>query len=287
MGRSVTGNDALIRDSTGTKVTVTDVRSEMRQQGERYSASAVEKACVLLAAFGHGTDTVVGVSELARRSGLTKSTTFRQLGILERASMVERRGNGYRIGQGLRALARDVFGSEHAVLTDALMPYLVEVVEITRHAVQLVVLEGSDVVYVGKLRGHRSVAAPLRLGSRMPAYRTAGGKLLLAYQSVSALGAGRSSVGLGLRAVNEVNPQLSSEFAEIRRRGVAFDIGTTNSDLSCVAAPVASLNGEPIAALSVCAPSTTNMTAIAALLRRVALAASQQLRLPVTPPTAL
>ena len=43
-----------------------------------------------------------------------------------------------------------------------------------------------DVVYLAKLYGHRSVPAPSRIGGRLPAYCTAVGKVLLAYDSGAA-----------------------------------------------------------------------------------------------------
>lgn len=57
--------------------------------------SAVEKACELLVGLCAGSNTSAGVSELARRAGLTKSTTHRQLSIREKAGMIERDDQGY------------------------------------------------------------------------------------------------------------------------------------------------------------------------------------------------
>jgi IclR helix-turn-helix domain len=58
----------------------------------RDDRAAVDKAFSLLVAFGDEASTGVGVSELARRASLSKSTAYRVLGMLERNAMVERIG---------------------------------------------------------------------------------------------------------------------------------------------------------------------------------------------------
>lgn len=240
--------------------------------------AAVEKACGLLAAFGSDCDQVVGVSELARRVGLSKSTAHRQLGILQRSNMVERSGRGYRIGRGLRTLARQISDGTNGRLGDVLLPYLVELFEVTRHTVQLAVLEGTDVVCIGKVSGHHTVATPSRVGSRKPAYCTAGGKLLLAYHP-------RTSAEVLASPLTQLTPRtvrshtrLAMEMGEIRRRGLAIDFGGAHLGVSCVAAAITSSSGDPIAAMSVCASTGSNITAVSHTLRRIAQVGSLHLR---------
>src|SRR4051794_769532 len=65
----------------------------------RDDRTAVDKAMSLLNAFGQDSVGGVGVSELARRADLSKSTAFRLLGMLQRNGAVERAGNAYRLGK--------------------------------------------------------------------------------------------------------------------------------------------------------------------------------------------
>jgi IclR family transcriptional regulator, KDG regulon repressor len=58
----------------------------------RDDRAAIDKAICLLSALGEYGGWGLGVSELARRSQLSKSTAFRVLGMLERNAMVERVG---------------------------------------------------------------------------------------------------------------------------------------------------------------------------------------------------
>lgn len=249
-----------------------------RGAGEPDYRAAVEKACGLLRAFGVGSGQVVGVSELARRAGLPKSTAHRQLNILERADMVERCGRGYRIGPGLRTLALGASDMGRSHLGDVLLPYLVQLFEITRLTVQLAVLEEHEVMYLGKISGHDSVATPCRIGSRLPAHCTAGGKLLLSHHSYAASVVLGGSLR-GLTLASTTNPgRLKAELGEIRRKSLAFDAGGADLSLSCIAAPVVTPGGAPVAALSLCAPRGTNLTAVAEVLSRVAVASSRHLK---------
>jgi len=241
------------------------------------SRTAVEKACVLLSAVGRNSGSAVGVSELARSAGLSKSTTFRQLGILERAAMVERSGRGYRIGRSLQALARGGFEREHVGLVNTLMPYLVEAYESARQTVQLGVLDGTHIVYIATIRGHHTVVTPSSTDDRLPAYRTAGGKLLLACRSASAPTVTSDSGPKRTTAAVPTPWPSQVELAEIRRRRLAFDRGSTAGEAFCVAAPIAGTNGEAEAALSICAPYGTELNAISNVLLRIAYDASTHL----------
>ncbi len=226
---------------------------------ETEGRTAVEKACVLLSAFSHHPDGVIGVSELARRSGLTKSTAFRQLNILERAAMVERVGRGYRIGRGIKALAHGAIEHEHTTLIAELTPYLVEAFEHARQTVQLGVLDGDDIVFLATIRGHHTLATPNHPRLRLPAHTTAGGRLLLAYR------------GTPLPAVGTAHL--------LRRQSVAFDIGDTDTRVCCVAAAITTSSyGPPLASISICAPTGTSLAAAANILIHISRVASRHLK---------
>ena len=147
----------------------------------RDSRTAVDKALALLDAFGEEHTTGGGVSELARRTNLSKSTAFRVLAMLERNGAVERAGIQYRLGPFVQRLSAPKATSEDTLVRDTLTPFLVNLYERTRHTVHLAVLERTDVIYLNKLHGLHQVPSPSRVGGRIPAYCTAVGKALLAY----------------------------------------------------------------------------------------------------------
>ncbi|GAA3590500.1 IclR family transcriptional regulator [Klugiella xanthotipulae] len=217
----------------------------------RDERTAVEKALSLLEAFGADAPTGMGVSALARRAQLSKSTAFRLLALLERKNAVERVGTSYRIGPMLNALGAGSDSRLHDTLRDFLTPYLAELYEQTRQTVHLAVLTGTEVIYLNKLHGHRRVPTPSKIGGRVPAYRTAVGKTLLALNEVASTAAGRGTFDAPTPTTITGAAQLERELDDIRRRGVAYDNGESLPELVCVAAPVMGPQGRPVAAFSV------------------------------------
>jgi IclR family KDG regulon transcriptional repressor len=241
----------------------------------RDDRAAIDKAFSLLVAFGDDASTGLGVSELARRTSLSKSTAFRVLGMLERNSMVERVGKNYRLGSRLHELGREVYAPGQDRLRDVLLPYLTELFETTKHTVHLATLHGTDVLYLAKLYGHRTVAAPSRIGGRLPATCTSIGKVLLAYDPDAATAALAAPLPR-LTPQSVVDPALlEQELLAIRRAGVATEYEESRIGVHCAAAPLLGRNGKPLAALSVSAPKGTDMRPLIATLRRVCASAAQ------------
>lgn len=250
----------------------------MTTSGARDDRAAIDKAVSLLACFGEEGITGVGVSELARRAALSKSTTHRVLAMLERNAVVERVGTNYRLGTRLHELGRTVYAPGQEELRDLLIPFLADLYATTQETVHLAALYDTDVVYLAKLYGHRQLPSPARIGHRISAHCTAVGKSMLAYEP----DATEAALGGVLRRYTDntiVDPvALAAELAAIRRLGVAVEHGEVQRGLSCVAVPVIGSSGRPVAALSVSGPTgRLDVRAHAATLRRVASAAARVL----------
>lgn len=242
----------------------------------RDDRAAIDKAISLLNAFGAQASTGLGVSELARRTSLNKSTAHRVLAMLERNGVVERIGTEYRLGAYLHDLGRAVYPPGHERIRDVLLPYLTDLYELTRQTVHLATLHGTDVVYLAKLYGHRPMPTPSRIGGRLPAHCTAVGKALLAYDTAAAARA-LSEPLRSFTASTIADPvDLAAELDRIRRTGIAFDDEESQPGLTCVASPVLTPDRRAVAALSIAAPRGQVDTAqLSTGLRRVAAAASQ------------
>jgi DNA-binding IclR family transcriptional regulator len=232
--------------------------------------TAVDKALVLLKSLAEH-DREVGVSELARRARLTKSTAFRLLGILQRNELVERVGSNYRLGAQLFDIGNRVYGPTPLLLQERLLPHLADLYELTHETVHLAVLHGTEIVYVNKIHGHRAARSPSRIGARLPAYCTGVGKALLAFDHDAA----EAAVEAGLPARTEYtlsDPALfRAELRRIRSDGIAYDRQEATPGLICVAVPVMGPLGRPVAALSVAgADHRFDPARYAGALRRVA-----------------
>lgn len=243
---------------------------------EHAPRTSIDKAMSLLNAFRDDALTGVGLSELARRAALPKSTAFRLLGMLQRNGAVERAGSGYRLGEMVHAASMTRDTALNARVRDALTPYLSDLYELTRQTVHLAVLRGTDVVYLNKLYGHLQVREPSRVGGRAPAHCTAVGKVLLAYDGEATERLLRNELPRWTDATITNADALLTELARIRQSTLAFDREEILQGLACVAAPIMGTRGRAIAAISVSGPAAVfKPEAHAAALRKVCLAASR------------
>jgi IclR family KDG regulon transcriptional repressor len=172
--------------------TITPDRSQIpaRQIDDAAQASrdVVEKAFRLLEAWSHHSE-VLGGSEVARRSGLPKTTAYRLIGMLDSAAVIERVVGGYRIGDRLHGFTGLLAPSHRPELREATLPFLQDLYVLTHETVHLAVLDGSDVRCVEKLYGHRRSPLVSSVGGLLPVDSTALGKVLLAYSPAERSGA--------------------------------------------------------------------------------------------------
>ena len=142
------------------------------------SDSYLHRVVRVLSAF-RPEDDVLGPSELARRTGLPKSTVHRIMHALADEGLLERSGQEARLGLRLFEIGQRV--PRRRVLRDAALPYMADLWEATRQTIHLAVLEGTEVVDVEILHAPGGPDVPSRVGGRLPAHATGAGKAILAF----------------------------------------------------------------------------------------------------------
>lgn len=192
----------------------------------------------------------LGISELARRTGLAKSTTHRLVLELVRLGLLEPVGPGIRLGMRLFELGQLV--PRQRTLKDAALPFMEDLREATQNNVHLAVLDGIEVVYVEILRVRNSQPLPSRVGGRMPAHATGVGKAILAFSGPEVVKA-RIDAGLPRRSPYTIimPGALARELRTITETGVSYDRQESAVGIVCAAAPVFGEDGEVQAAISV------------------------------------
>lgn len=237
---------------------------------------AVDKAFDLLRAFGDNGNVGIGVSELARRADMSKSTAFRLLSTLAANGAVEKAGDVYRIGPLFFDIAKTADTQDHDQVSELLTPFLAALFERTRQTVHLGYLLGTDIVYANKLFSVRSVEAPSRIGGRVPAFCTGVGKAIMAWDEDKI----EEVIAAGLpqwTPYTITDPhQLRDVLAQVRDEGVAYDRQEITVGLNCVAAPIYGRGHVPVAAMSVSGPvSELRPEDYKDVVKRVAAAASK------------
>lgn len=212
------------------------------------------KVVTVLQAFtadDHG----VSLAELVRRTGLAKATLHRMLGDLVVVRLIDRTPSGYRLSGQLFELG--MRASVERGLLEVATPFMEDLYERTHEIVHLAVREGTDVVYVGKIGGHRQAPSPSRLGGRMPLHCTAIGKVLLAHSDPE-LFARVVETGLSRRTPRTVVAPglLRRQLHQAQEAGVAYEYEESATGIVCVAAPILDADDQPVAAISVAGPIT-------------------------------
>lgn len=212
-------------------------------------SSVLWKAFAVIDAFDQN-HRVMSFSDIARRSGLSKSTTHRVLAMLQEVQAIEPAGKGYKIGlRMLSAGALSVDARQH----DIVFPHLERLRLITKQTVHMAVLDNSEVVYIEKLPSAQSPDTPALVGGRMPAMRTGVGKALLAFGGSGARLSPRPSVPSRAGCTSRV--LTPDRLADIRCSGIARDREEASPGLACTAVPVL-VADQAIAAISVAFPAS-------------------------------
>ncbi|MFI7008832.1 IclR family transcriptional regulator [Streptomyces sp. NPDC050145] len=211
------------------------------------ASSLLKKAERVLAAFDCA-HPQLSLTEVIRRSGLSRSSTHRILDQLVQLHWLDREGRNYRLG--IRLVEHGGRAAQHNRLLRAAVPRLDRLHEATGKMVQLHVLDGMDVVChdrVGTLDDH-SVAT--HIGARLPAHCTAAGKALLGFGDPADV---KRVLEAGLQPLTPhtvTRPFLfRTELALVRKEGVAFDWEGSCQGLVAAAAPLRGA-GRAIAAVS-------------------------------------
>lgn len=217
-------------------------------------SNAPSRTLALLSAFD-GSRTVLGVTELANRVAIPKSTAHRLLAIMLQHGYIKRDGNRYRLAEHVFELGSHAAGPRG--LRDRAIPFMVELHHETQAIVHLAILHDDQVLYLEKIFGHGGWPCPTVVGGRNPAHCTALGKALLSRSPGDIV---ESVVRRGLTGITERTVRTPGAFyRELSRAqddGVASEIEQCRLGLACVAAPIIDKRSQlPIAALSVSAPT--------------------------------
>lgn len=198
-----------------------------------------------------------GVSELSRRLGLAKSTTFNILTTLEQLGYVYRlNGDGsYHLGLKLFSLSSEVV--ERIDLRRITAPLLEELVEVTGETANLGTIQGDEAIYIESLPGPGPVKVAAWPGKRLSLHSTALGKALVAFMPEEQVETILTRKGLTAHTANtHISLEaLKEELGRVRAQGYALDDEEDMLGMRCIGAPIFDHRGRVVAAVSLTAPA--------------------------------
>jgi IclR family transcriptional regulator, acetate operon repressor len=214
---------------------------------------AIERAFVVLGTLGDGP---LGVTEVATRAGLPKSTVARLLAALVAAGAVEQvpGGTDYRVGGRMATLAAG--GRPTRTLVAVARPHLVALAGSLGEAAGLSIPDGYLVHYVDQVDSPHPVGVRDWTGTRLPMHAVSSGLVMLAHRLPAEVDAYLA------RPLERFTPATVVEPSAVRERlrrvlldGYAWTADEVAEDITSVAAALAAEDGEVVAAIHVHGPS--------------------------------
>ncbi len=214
----------------------------------------LDRAAAILAAFD-GSHRELTLATLVARSGLPRSTAHRTADKMIKLGWLDKPHDRYRIGNRLFELSG--LAPVRHELREAVLPFLQDLYTATRTTVQLGVLQGTQILVVEKITGHRPMPMLSQVGGMIPAHCSGLGRAILAYSDAAVIDE-VVEAGLARRTPRTITSPtaLRRELAAVPDRGLAVDREEGNIGVTCIAAPVFGPLGQVVAALSVTGPSS-------------------------------
>ncbi|MGI5129747.1 IclR family transcriptional regulator [Pseudonocardia sp. CA-107938] len=218
---------------------------------------AVDHALDVLDALGRAYG-AVGVTELARQTGLSKAAVHHLLATLESRNLVAKDSetSRYRLSWGLYELGAKVV--RDVDLPRIARPHLDRLAAHTGESVLLGILDEDTVLYLDRGEAPTGLQMRANAGRRGPLHATASGKVLLAFASDATLFERLLAAPLArFTATTVTDPStLRNELAGVRSEGYAVCWQEREVGLCSLAVPLRDYTGNVVGSLAVAGPAS-------------------------------
>ena len=219
-----------------------------------YSIDSVDNALRILQTLRDSGQ--VRVSDVAAELGIARSTAHRLLAMLVyRDFAVQAEDRSYRAGPAIAA--EPLRGEPAQRLRQAMRPHMEALCDQVAETINLVVRLGTQTRFLHTVESAQVLRVGDRQGTVLPAWKTSGGKALLAQlpdvQLTALLRGAAGRPPEGMTAAERRS--LVNELRLVRDQGYAENIEESESGVCAVGLCLRDKTGDPVAALSVSAPS--------------------------------
>lgn len=217
---------------------------------DRNSVQSIERAFDIMEAVAVEQNGL-GITEIAERTGLHKSTAFRIVStMIERGYLMKTEAGKYKIGLKCIEVA-SCFITGLELQTEA-RPYVSEMASHLGLTSYLGILDGDKVLYVERIDTVSPARLFVNIGQKVNAYCSSLGKCLLSIfsrEQVNEIMKDCSFIKFTPKTISGLDA-LHRELAKVRRNGWAMDDGEFEKNHRCIGAPVYDYRGDIIAAVS-------------------------------------
>ncbi len=218
--------------------------------GDPNFMTSLARGLIVIQAFSQASPQMT-ISQLAVKTGLSRAAVRRCLYTLTKLGFAGAEdGSRYSLRPRLLTLSQTYTASSS--LSNAAQPILERMSATLRESFSVATLDGDDIVYIARTAGTRVMAVDLHIGSRLPAYCTSMGRVLLAYLPSEELEAYLARVVLTPHTTRTITTveKLRIALRNVRRNGYAVVDQELEVGLRSLAVPVYSPSGRVAATVN-------------------------------------
>jgi IclR family pca regulon transcriptional regulator len=238
-----------------TKITSDAPQDAAPDPSGQYVQSLARGLSVIRAFDGDHPD--MTLSDIARRTGLTRATSRRFLLTLVELGYVSTDGRLFTLTARVLELGFSYLSA--LSLPEIAQPHLEQLANSIHESTSASVLDGTDIVYVARVPTRRIMTVRINIGTRFPAYATSMGRVLLAAFSPSELDEhleGIDFAGLTSHTITS-RSAFEAELVRVREHGWAMVDQELENGLRSIAAPIRH-GSTVIAAINVSTTATSH-----------------------------
>jgi IclR family pca regulon transcriptional regulator len=224
-------------------------QAEAPRPGDGYVQSFARGLDVLRSFGAHAPAQTL--SEAAERTGLTRAGARRILLTLQHLGYVEAEGRLFRLSPKVLELGFAYLSSQP--VWQLAQPVMEELTATLKESCSAAVLDGDDIVYVLRVPASKIMSINLGIGSRLPAYCTSMGRVLLAGLPDEQLKPRLAAMTLAPRTAKTVTDpaRLMELLQQVRLQGCALVAEELEEGLVSMAAPIVNRAGRVVAAVNI------------------------------------
>jgi IclR family pca regulon transcriptional regulator len=231
-------------------MSATDPDNALFRGGDPDFMTSLARGLHVIRAFA-GVDRRLTIADVSRATGLTRAVVRRCLYTLKELGYAATDGRMYFLQPRILNLGYAYLST--APVPIAAQPVLEEMSEALGEASSVAVLDEGAVVYIGRAATKRIMSVTLGVGSRLPAYCTAVGRVLLAHLTDEQVSSELSKVDFIQHTKHTVTSRqrLEEILIGVRQEGFALNDQELEIGLRSIAVPVRNVVGTVVAAMNV------------------------------------
>jgi len=236
------------------------IKQQKKKQKPSNLVQTIERTAFILETLGQHPNGL-SLGELSEKVNLPKGTTHRLLTSMVYVDFVRQNhiNKHYHLGFKLVELGNNLLS--HIDLRNEAHPHLLKLGEKVHETIHLVILDDDEALYIDKVnmysqRGGLQMVS--RLGSKIPLYCSAVGKILLAFMPEAAADVIIKNTNFNQLTKKTITSgeKLMLRLEQVKQTGYAYDDEENEEGVRCIAAPIRDESGQVVAAMSVSVPAS-------------------------------